>query len=53
MSAGSILNVAPRNLRPYALSVCLLLMNALGDFPGPLVTGAVAKAFEGDCRGVQ
>ena len=45
----SLLNVVPLNLRTFAISCMYLAIHLLGNFPAPVVTGAISDKFGNGC----
>ena len=46
----AVLNVCPKNLKAYAISMMLVVMNSFGDLPAPLFVGVLSRSvFSGDC----
>lgn len=46
---SSILTVVPSNLRTYAISFSVFAIHAMGDFPSPVVAGAISDKFGNGC----
>lgn len=46
---AAILTSVPKNMRTYAINFSVLIMHALGDFPSPMLAGAISDAYSEGC----